>query len=193
MAIKDNPFVELRNDSKDIFLKNRDDIDIVEFYRAVIYNGCPVELLTSDYYQKNINETLLSRISEIQYGFEIPEEKKDDVLFLLKYSPSAMLYALTPDNMLHGYNITKQQENMRALYEMTFMRNLINGFVENYQRQQLSSMYLNAFDISMIKVKSDIIITHHNEERCFHTHSKLVLAKLEGNEDNVILLESVLD
>lgn len=192
MAIKDNPFVELRNDSKDIFLKNRDAIDIVEFYRAVIYNGCPVELLTSDYYQKNINETLLSRISEIQYGFEIPEEKKDDVLFLLKYSPSAMLYALTPDNMLHGYNITKQQENMRALYEMTFMRNLINGFVENYQRQQLSSMYLNAFDISMIKVKSDIIITHHNEERCFHTHSKLVLAKLEGNEDNVILAESVL-
>ena len=135
---------------------------------------------------------MLSRISEIQYGFEIPEEKKDDVLFLLKYSPSAMLYALTPDNMLHGYNITKQQENMRALYEMTFMRNLINGFVENYQRQQLSSMYLNAFDISMIKVKSDIIITHHNEERCFHTHSKLVLAKLEGNEDNVILAESVL-
>ena len=46
---------------------------------------------------------------------------------------------------------------------------------------------------AMIKVKSDIIITHHNEERCFHTHSKLVLAKLEGNEDNVILLESVLD
>ena len=61
MAIKDNPFVELRNDSKDIFLKNRDAIDIVEFYRAVIYNGCPVELLTSDYYQKNINETLLSK------------------------------------------------------------------------------------------------------------------------------------
>ena len=102
-----------------------------------------------------------------------------------------MLYALTPDNMLHGYNITKKQENMRALYEMTFMRRLINGLVENFQRQQLSSMYLNAFDISMIKVKSDIIITHHNEERSFHTHSKMVLAKLEGNEDNVILAQSV--
>ena len=72
MAIRNNPFVELRNDSKDIFLKNREVIDIVEFYRAVIYNGCPVELLTSDFYQKNINETLLSRISEIQFGFEIP-------------------------------------------------------------------------------------------------------------------------
>ena len=193
MAIRNNPFVELRNDSKDIFLKNRNAIDIVEFYKAVIYNGCPVELLTSDYYQNNINETLLSRISEIQFGLEIPEGKKDDVLFLLKYSPSAMLYALTPDNMLHGYNFTKNQENMRALFEMTFMRKLINGFVANFQRQQLSAMYLNAFDISMIKVKSDIIITHHNEERCFYTHSKLVLAKLEGNEDNVLLLESVLD
>lgn len=193
MAIRNNPFVELRNDSKEIFLKNREAIDVVEFYRAVIYNGCPVELLTSDFYQKNINETLLSRISEIQFGFEIPDEKKDDILFLLKYSPSAMLYALTPDNMLHGYSIIKHQENMRTLYEMAFMRRLINGFVENFQRQQLSSTYLNSFDISEIKVKSDIIITHHNEERNFNTHSKLVLAKLEGNEDNVVLLESVLD
>lgn len=193
MAIRNNPFVELRNDSKEIFLKNREAIDVVEFYRAVIYNGCPVELLTSDFYQKNVNETLLSRISEIQYGFEIPDEKKDDVLFLLKYSPSAMLYALTPDNMLHGYSVTKQQENMRTLYEMTFIRRLINGFVENFQRQQLSSIYLNSFNISEIKVKSDIIITHHKEERSFDTHSRLVLAKLEGNEDNVVLVESVLD
>ena len=193
MAIRNNPFVEFQNDSKEVYLKHKDAIDIVEFYIAVICNGCPVELLTSDFYQQNINETLLSRISKIQFGFEIPEEKKSDVLFLLKHSPSAMLYAITPDNMLRGYSATKHQEKMKALYEMTFMRRLINGFVENFQRQQLSSTYLNAFDISEIKVKSDIIITHNKEERSFNTHSRLVLAKLEENANNVILVESVLE
>ena len=188
MAINQNPFVIYDKGSNIVRLKDDREFDIIDFYRFVIYQGCPVELISSEYYQEHIDNKFLDRILQIQYGLEIPNDKRDDCLFLLKCSPSALLRAITPNELFHGFTATKSLDNMRNLYINSFMRMLIEGFIDNFYNPALSDVFFDKFKITDMNLSSEIKIVVDGNERSLISHSKMGIFKLSGT-NRVIIVE----
>ena len=186
MAITQNPFVVYNKEEDIVILQNEESIDIVDFYRYILHSECPLDLVTSNFYQNHINQELLYKIQIIQYGIEIPQEKIDDCIFLLKHSPSALLRAITPNGLFHGYEAVKSVENMKALYISYFTKMLTDGFVENVKSQSLSDMYCNFFKINQMHISSNIEIEIDGDKRTFESRAKFGLAKLQGCNQSVV-------
>ncbi len=188
MAINQNPFVIYDKGSNIVRLKDDKEFDIIDFYRFVIYQGCPVELISSEFYQEHIDNKFLDKILQIQYGLEIPNDKRDDCLFLLKCSPSALLRAITPNELFHGFTAAKSLDNMRNLYINSFMRMLIEGFIDNFYNPALSDVFFDKFKITDMNLSSEIKIVVDGNERSLISHSKMGLFKLSGT-NRVIIVE----
>lgn len=188
MAINQNPFVRYDKGSNIVRLKDDKEIDIIDFYRFVIYQGCPVDLISSEYYQEHIDNIFLDKILQIQYGLEIPNDKRDDCLFLLKCSPSALLRAITPNELFHGYTVARGIDNMRNLYINTFFRMLIERFIDNFNNPALSDVFFHKFKITDMNVSSEIKIVVDGNERSLISYSKMGLFKLSGT-NRVIIIE----
>lgn len=188
MAIIQNPFVVYNKEEDIVTLQNEESIDLVDFYRYILHSGCPLDLVISNFYQNHINQELLYKIQKIQYGIEIPQEKIDDCIFFLKYSPSALLRAITPNGLFHGYEAVKSIENMKALYISYFIKMLADGFVENVKNQSLSGMYGDFFKINKMHVSSKIEIEVDGEKRSFDSCTNFMLAKLHGYNQSVVCI-----
>ena len=187
MAIKQNPFVAF-DKGENIVTLQKDGIDIVPFYRYILLSGCPLDLVVSNFYQNHINKELLYKIQEIQYGFEMSDEKIDDYISLLKFSPSALYNAITPNRLFYNYMLVgqfKNMENMKKMYESLFMKMLVDGFVMDLQNHNLSQMYYDYFKITNMEVSNNIKIVVNGKECLFESNSDCILAKLQGT-DNVI-------
>ena len=128
------------------------------------------------------------KIQKIQYGIEIPQEKIDDCIFFLKHSPSALLRAITPNGLFHGYEAVKSVENMKALYISYFTKMLTDGFVENVKSQSLSDMYCNFFKINQMHISSNIEIEVDGEKRSFDSYTNFLLAKLHGYNQSIVCI-----
>ena len=140
--LTDDPFLTYDKSKKTISLKPDNQIDFCDFYRFVLSDNTPVDLVMSDFYQSHIDENLLDKIWEIQYSFSLDDEDKQSCLYLLRLSPSALLYALTPDMMFHGYQIIKVDEQMRTLYQSHFKSNLFKFFQNDFHNQNLYKLFL---------------------------------------------------
>ena len=186
-AIKQNPFVSFDPICDFVKLKDDKEIDIVGFYRYIILQGCPVELLASDYYQKHINNELLDKALEMQFGLVIPEEKRDDCLFLMKHSPSALFFAITPNPFFRGFAAMKDQHNMKVLYVDTFLRKLTEGFLEDFQRQELNSTFYHQFKITNLRTSSEINITVNGQNRNLNYYTDWELGELAGANQVVLM------
>lgn len=187
MAINQNPFVIYDKRSNIVRLKDDKEFDIIDFYRFVIYQRCPVDLISSEYYQEHIDNIFLDKILQIQYGLEIPDDKRDDCLFLLKCSPSALLRAITPNKLFHGYMAARGIDNMRNLYINSFFRMLIEGFIDNFYNPALSDMFFDKFKITDMNLSSEIKIVVDGNERSFLSHSNMGLLKLSGTNQVIII------
>lgn len=186
-AIEQNPFVVHDTEKKTISLKNDEDICFSDFYRYVLLQGAPVELLGTDYYQSHINDNLLEEIWGIQFNFKIEEKKIPEVLFLLKHSPSALLYAVTPDRILQGYKTIGGINDMDTLYQAHFMSELTNRFIDNYYDQNLHQLYLDVYKIDKVSISSTIDVLCDSNIYKFEANKNFALAKLTGS-DQVIML-----
>lgn len=190
MAITQNPFVSYDKTRNVVKLKTEAEIDYIDFYRYVVYRGCPIDLITSEYYQSHINEGLLDKILDIQFGIELPNDKKEDCLFLIKHSPSALLYALTPNQFFKGYKSAKEHKHLRNLYVAFFMKMLTDGFIRNFQEQSLGDMYFRFFKVTQMKVSSEVKVTINDKERCFPACSNWGLHEMQGT-NQVLLCEEI--
>ena len=190
MAIEQNPFVIYDKGSNLVRLKDDKEFDIIDFYRFVIYHGCSVDLISSEYYQEHIDNKFLDNILQIQYRLEIPDDKRDDCLFLLKCSPSALLRAITPNKLFHGFTATRDFDKMRNLYINLFLRMLIEGFIENFYNPALSDMFFDKFKITDMNVSSEIKIVVDGNERSLISHSNKGLFK-QKDTNQVIIIEKI--
>ena len=186
MALEQNPFITFNKDTSMVALKDESEIDMVDFYQYILTSEFSIDLVISDFYQEHINVDILDRIQKIQYGIEIPKEKVDDCIFLLKHSPTALFYALTPNGLFHAYESVKNYENMRTLYISYFEKLLIDGFVSDVKNQNISDMYRDFFKIEKMKVLSNVEIEIDGVKRTFNSCARFGLAKLQDYNRSVV-------
>lgn len=186
MALEQNPFITFNKDTSMVVLKDESEIDMVDFYQYILTSEFSIDLVISDFYQEHINVDILDRIQKIQYGIEIPKEKVDDCIFLLKHSPTALFYALTPNGLFHAYESVKNCENMRTLYISYFEKMLIDGFVSDVKNQDISDMYRDFFKIEKMKVLSNVEIEIDGVKRTFNSCARFGLAKLQDYNRSVV-------
>lgn len=111
------PFANVDAASQTATLKNDDEIDYLVFYRYLLNGPLPLPIfLYDDYYQRHIDIALLEKIQHLHHGLTLAEEDKQDCLFILRHSPSALFYALMPNKMLKAAVIIgKSGENNVAI------------------------------------------------------------------------------
>ena len=187
-ALEQNPFTNYNKDTAGVTLKDEAEMNMVEFYRNVISYGCTLDLITSNFYQQNVNKDLLDEIQKIQCGIEIPQEKLDDCIFFLKYSPSALLSAVTPNGLFHGYQTVKHLENMKVLYISYFMKMLTDSFVKDMKNQSLSDMYCDIFKINKMSVLSNVEIEIDGRRRMFGSCVNYGLFKLHDTNQTIVCI-----
>lgn len=139
-------------------------IDNVEFIKYNFSIGLSPKLFACDRFQLMISQELLESISKIQYGITLNEEESNNCLFLIKHSPSALLYALTADNMLHSYSVISQNASMKDLFHNHFFRNLTQCFERDFSNQNYNSVMLNSFGISDFQLTSKITIVQNRTQ-----------------------------
>ncbi len=112
---------------------------IIKIYKYIFQDDVVVAVIGSAFYDKYINLGLLNSICDIQSGLKIPEERKEECLKLLRWSPSALAWALHPDPM-----IVKHRKD--GLLDERSERSDINYFL-----RQLVVMFKRDFDLQALK------------------------------------------
>lgn len=191
-TLNNNDYV-IRSDDK-YSLKQIEIDDIIEFYRYLFTGVLPVRVLSRKMYTENINTKLLTKILEIQHNIKILNE--EECLFFLKYSPSALSYAIYPDQDLIRYRSpdgTTISDNVDRGHTQWFMQKIADLFVSDYYNQRLHEIYFNDFKINSLKIEQTFIIAKDTDQTIsINNNRSMLLAKLGDEYNNQIILVSEL-
>lgn len=169
-CLADIPYIN-RNDDE-VSLKEPKDIDYVLFYKTAISDFLPISLF-SNYYLEHIDNHLLERICTIQYGIKLTEQEMDDCLFILKHSPSALLYSLHSDKLLKNVQLPFVELNNK--FVNIFKNNLLSYFKIDCEADNSCFMFsklgirdiniCTSFNAVTVDGKSKSITT--NKKQCY--------------------------
>ena len=191
-TLNNNNYV-IKSDNK-YSLKHIEIEDLIEFYRYLFTGILPIRVLGRRMYTENINSTLLTKILEIQHNIKIQNE--EECIFFLKYSPSALSYAIHPDQDLIRYRSsdgTTISDNVDRGHTQWFMQKIADLFVSDYYNQELHEIYFNDFKINSLKIEQTFIITKDTDQTISINNNRLMLlAKLGDEYNNQIILVSEL-
>lgn len=187
-AIRQNPVFNVEDNV--VSLKPDERIDFIDFYRRIMSNGVPIELLMTDYYQTHINDKLLDRIKTINEGFEIPDKIHRSVIEILRMSPSALTYVIVPDRLLKGYHLFASKDpQMEAMYQDYFIGRLIKCFKKDLENQYLTVLFST---LKMDKLSfSETVSIKRNGDADVQLSSTIdyALANVQGGQPVLIILK----
>ena len=156
----------IKRDGDKIYLKDSGEIDIVDFYKW--YDSAPmiIDGICTHYYITNIDEKLLERIMEIQENMEIPMDKRDDCMYILTLSPSALMYALQPDSVIvnsrkMGSGVIPQVNEFQKNY---FMNKLADCLSKDLQDHEMSKFYCRKFGLDTYSVETEMTLRFAQKE-----------------------------
>ncbi len=169
-----------------------DKIDFIEFYRYVFTNAAPIRILSRQLYLKMINEQLLKRICEIQYCIKIPDDKKNESLFILQYSPTALAYAIEEDKAITRYrspNGNTIAPNVDKGHTEWFMHKITNSFIQDFHNQMFHELYLNEYEITSICINLGLEIAQEKRDKVIiNDRKELLLGRLGEEYNNQVIL-----
>lgn len=158
-GVENIPFL-VKSDNEEVSVIPKREYDIIELYRFILKDTISTRIMRTKFYKNNINKTLLKKICKVQGGIRIPEDRIDDCLFLFKHSPSALAYAITPDEAilrLRGNSRTFSERIDRGHTEW-FLDNVMRGFIKDYNTQELHEYYLDIEKIGSIEIHTNLKI-----------------------------------
>lgn len=202
-AINQNEFSVILAENR--FIQNKvnrysllpiDEINFIEFYRYVFTNATPIRILSRKLYLKMINKQLLEKICEIQYCIKIPDEKINECLFILKYSPTALSYAIEEDKAITRYRFPNGNTittNVDKGHTEWFMHKITNSFIQDYHNQIFHELYLNEYKITSICINLDLEIAQEKKNKVvINDRKELLLSRLGEEYNNGVVLLSKL-
>lgn len=105
----------------------------VSLYRRALELGVPTETITSEYYDAHLQE-LVTQAVVVQGGIPLTDGDEALVLGLVRLSPSALHYAITPDPMIvtHRQN-TPRHDDIDRSDRMHFMKMLYRYLLHDFR------------------------------------------------------------
>lgn len=161
--------------------------EVIPFINYLYKVGLQSSLFSSVKFQDLITLDLLEQIKLIQFGIELNEKEIDDCLFLIKHSPSALLYAINTDRFLHSYQVTRQHPEMRKLMHNHFFRQLVKFFEEDFSNPSFGSLMRNSFSIADLYMLMQISIKDDQEDRKISFEQQLSLVPVQGFQQPLLL------
>ncbi|PSN17986.1 hypothetical protein C7271_14880 [filamentous cyanobacterium CCP5] len=162
------------NDSEILLLKDEDGPGLytilTEIYRFLLAGDMTdsvLEALASEYYLSHINEDFISQIQQIQGGMILSPEEVQQVILLLKWSPTALAWSLYPNEMLVNYSVQKDLVDMDVgergdlLCRNYFLSVLYVIFKSNFRRPELHNHFYNIHGLREIETIERLIVKSH--------------------------------
>lgn len=174
------------NDANTLSLTEID--DIIPFIAYVYKIGMQVELFSSEKFQNMIGLEFLEQIKLVQYGLDLNNQERSDCLFLIKHSPSALLYTINADEFLHSYkSIAATNSDIKRLMHNHFFRQLVKLFEEDFYNPVFSSMMRNKFSIAELNNRTTICLQTKEDKRQISFEQKLLLVPMQGFQQPILL------
>lgn len=181
------PFANVDFSSESATIKDPSEIDYPSFYRSLLGNPIPV-FLFDDYYMQHIDEDLVNRICEIQYGLVLDADDKARCLFILRHSPGALSYALTPDALLKGSVFVEKQFGGSTSRNHFFER--LSAFFEADAKEGGSTIVFGKAGLrDFQKSISLTLVDRTGEKQVISTNQRLFYAPTENG--NWAIVEAV--
>ncbi|MCM1633657.1 hypothetical protein, partial [Bacteroides uniformis] len=152
-------------------------------------------VLSREYYVEHVNEDLLKRICSIQKNINIPTERINDCLFLLQHSLTALSYAIYPDQFIIRYRSSNGTpfSNVDKGHTEHFFDTIINCFIEDFHRPELSELYFNDYKIFSLNMNLSLNIEQEDKPQRNITENKtMMFGRLEEQYNNKVVLLSKL-
>lgn len=181
------PFAHVDYPSNTATIKDPSEIDYPSFYRSLLDNSIPV-FLFDDYYMQHIDEDLINRICEIQYGLVLSGDDKARCLFILRHSPRALSYALTPDVLLKSCILMDKQISGNTSRNHFFER--LSSFFEADAKEGGSTIVFGKAGLrDFQKSISLTLVDRTGEKQVISTNQRLFYAPTENG--NWAIVEAV--
>ena len=175
-------------ESETISLCGASDSFLIDFYKTIYSSDqVPIELMSSDFYKNHIDDSFLEIIKKTQFGLQLPSDYKEKILFILQYSPSALLYSLTPDPILQSNRLPFMDEGMKRLYQSHFISQLSEAFRADFTNQRLSRFYFNS-GINHMTIKTFLSYGDNDSMEVLETNRNFVLAEIQGTNQVGVLV-----
>ena len=171
-----------------VALRDIDNDNIADFYKTIFSSDqVPIELLQSQFYRNHINDDFLGVVKSIQFGFELEPAYKEQVLFILRHSPSALLYSLTPDSIFHSNQYPFMDEGMKRLYQSHYLSQITEGFKADFTNQNLSR-FLFESGINKMSVKTILSFGKEDGIETLEIKRNFHLAEIQGTNQVGVLI-----
>ena len=191
-ALVNNHFV-IESEGK-FYLKEFDIDGLIDFFRYIFSEIIPIRLLGRKWLLEKIDNELLSKILDIQCKIKLSEEQRKESLFLIKYSPSALAYAIRPDEDLTRYrspNGTIFDEKVDNGHTQMFVQKLADFFVSDFHNQTLHELYFSDYKIFDVKIDQTLTIIEENKNAISIINNRnMALGRLGEEYGNQVILMS---
>ena len=174
--------------SEDNTLSLTDINEVIPFINYLYKIGLQAPLFSSEKFQNMISVELLDKIKLVQFGIDLDDQEQNNCLFLIKHSPSALLYAINADNFLHAYKEASTNEGIKKLMHNHFFRQLIKFFEEDFSNPMFSSLMHNNFSIADLYMQTQVTLKDNNNNEqniCFE--QQLSLIPMKGMQQPILI------
>jgi hypothetical protein len=113
------------------------------------------ELFGSPYYDSCINQGLVEQIQRIQIDLPLLPEDINDIITLLKYSPTALSYALDTDPLFSGHRNDVHVQIIDQFDRKHFLRTLHDALAFDFRRPELSRYFYEGRGLREIRVVTE--------------------------------------
>lgn len=132
----ENKLLSLSKDNTEIFINKKAKgfySKLVKIYRLLLSGELTIEAfeaIKSNYYLNSINDSLFSEIQEIQGGLLLSKEDSEKAIKLFKWFPSALAWALNPDEALTNANreggLYKAELDFESIIRNDFFQKIVS-------------------------------------------------------------------
>lgn len=177
------PFANVDFQNQTATLKSDEEIDYLVFYHYLLDSPVPISwLLYDDYYRLHIDDNLLEKILKIQHDLKLSDEDKQSCLFILRHSPSALLYAMRPDTILKGAIII-DDVNKKSKARDYFMGKLLS-YLEADVNGSMSDMTFEKLGLRDFNKSQTVCLEDCVGEKRRITTKERIFVKPSGKEDS---------
>lgn len=177
------PFANVDVKNRTATLMRDEEMDFLLFYHYLfaVPNDLPI-FLYEDYYQKHIDADLLEKILLIQNNLILSEEDKQSCLFILRHSPSALFYAMMPDEIIKAGTIIDNEKTTSKVRDY-FLGKLLSHMEADVNRKK-PFMSFEELGLRDFNKSQTISLEDSNGEKLRITTKERIFVKPSSEDSN---------